>query len=99
MLLWLLKLPIKLLSLPVLAALALAHLLGRLATGVSALAVWLLFAALLLAGAYCVACGLWTSLLLLADGWLLALALQLGAVLVVELTSSLQSRLVRFLRS
>ena len=39
MLLWLLKLPIKLLSLPVLAALALAHLLGRLATGVSALAV------------------------------------------------------------
>lgn len=96
---WLLKLPLKLLCLPLLAVLGVLFGLGRLAAGLSACVVWLLFAVLVLAGAWCAACGLWTSLLILADCFLAVLALWLSGVLAVEVTGNLSAGLVRFLRS
>lgn len=96
---WLIKLPLKLLMLPLLLVLAVLHILGRVFTHLSAYVVGTFLFLVALICVYCIVRQQWTNLLILGSVEILALAMQFGAMWLVELCSGLNRRLCGFLRS
>lgn len=95
----LLKLPLKLLALPLMLVLYTLHVVGRLASNLSACVVGLFMLVILACGIYQVCVHDWLNVAILSGVEAVCVALQFSAMFLVELAGEWAGGLGAFLRS
>ena len=96
---WLLKLPFKLLALPVIFLLSVFYLLGKIAGGLSDFAIGLVYTLVFLGVVLVVINQAWSVLIGLGVITLLAFLFQFAEVLCLELVRGVRGKLVNFVWS
>lgn len=96
---WLLKLPFKLLALPVIIVLSLVYLLGRIAEGLSGFAIGVVYSVVFLGVILVIINQAWGVLIGLAIIAFLAFLFQFVSVVVLEMLKGVKGRLVSFVWS
>ena len=91
---WLLKLPFKILALPVILLLGVFWVLGKIMTNLSAFVV-----GIFMVGVFCAFQGQWGNVAFLVGVEVACLVLQYGAMMIVDISGTVNGTLVRFLRS
>lgn len=94
-----LMLPFKILALPVMLALFLFSLLGKLVTNISAYIVGLLLLVVLLIGVYCLWAHRWMDFAIVAGIEVAMLVLQFGAMFIAEIAGEWSGSLRKFICS
>ena len=92
---WLLKLPFKIIALPVILLLGVFWVLGNLSAFV--VGIFMLF--IFLVGIFCAFQGQWGNVAFLIGVEVACLVLQYGAMMIVDISGSINGALVRFLHS
>ena len=96
---WLLKLPFKILALPVILLLGVFWMLGKIMTNLSAFVVGIFMLFIFLVGIFCAFQGQWGNVAFLIGVEVACLVLQYGAMMIVDISGSINGALVRFLHS
>ena len=96
---WLLKLPFKILALPVILLLGVFWVLGKIMTNLSAFVVGIFMLFIFLVGIFCAFQGQWGNVAFLIGVEVACLVLQYGAMMIVDISGSINGALVRFLHS
>lgn len=96
---WLFKLPFKLLALPVILLLSVVYLLGKIAGGLSNLAIGLVYSLVFLGAVLVVINQAWSVLIGLGMIAFLAFLFQFAEVLCLELVRGVRGKLVSFVWS
>ena len=96
---WLLKLPFKLLALPVILLLSVVYLIGKIAGGLSDFAIGLVYSLVFLGAVLVVINQAWSVLIGLGVIALLAFLFQFAEVLCLELVRGVRGKLVNFVWS
>ena len=96
---WLLKLPFKLLALPVILVLSVVYLIGKIAGGLSDFAIGLVYSLVFLGAVLVVINQAWSVLIGLGVIALLAFLFQFAEVLCLELVRGARGKLVSFVVS
>jgi hypothetical protein len=94
-----LKLPLKLLAIPVMILLAILSLFGKLLTNLSAYIVGLFMLVVLLIGIYCLWGHRWTDAMILGAIEAICMVVQFGSMLLAELVGEWSGSLRAFIRS
>ena len=96
---WLLKLPFKILAIPVILLLGVFWMLGKIMTNLSAFVVEIFMLLIFLVGIFCAFQGQWGNVVFLVGVEVACLALQYGAMVVVDISGAINGSLIRFLHS
>ena len=96
---WLLKLPFKILALPVIFLLGVFWVLWKIITNLSAFVVGIFMLFIFLVGVFCAFQGQWSNVAFLVGVEVACLVLQYGAMMIVDISGAINGTLVRFLRS
>jgi hypothetical protein len=94
-----LKLPLKLLAIPVMILLAILSLFGKLLTNLSAHIVGLFMLVVLLIGIYCLWGHRWMDVMILGAVEVICMAVQFGSMFLAELAGEWSGSLRVFIRS
>ena len=93
---WLLKLPFKILALPVILLLGVFWVLGKIMTNLSAFVVGIFMLFIFLVGVFCAFQGQWGNVAFLIGVEVACLVLQYGAMMIVDISGSIKGALVGF---
>ena len=93
---WLLKLPFKILALPVILLLGVFWVLGKIMTNLSAFVVGIFMLFIFLVGIFCAFQGQWGNVAFLIGVEVACLVLQYGAMMIVDISGSIKGALVGF---
>ena len=96
---WLLKLPFKILALPVIFLLGVFWVLGKIITNLSAFVVGLFMLIILLVGIFCAWHNQWRNVAFLIAVEFACLILQFTAMWLVDISGEINGKLMRFLNS
>ena len=96
---WLLKLPFKILALPVILLLGVFWVLGKIMTNLSAFVVGIFMLFIFLVGVFCAFQGQWGNVAFLVGVEVASLVLQYGAMIVIDISGSINSLLIKLLHS
>ena len=96
---WLLKLPFKILALPVIFLLGVFWVLGKIITNLSAFVVGLFMLIILLVGIFCAWHNQWGNVAFLIAVEFACLILQFTAMWLVDISGEINGKLMRFLNS
>ena len=96
---WLLKLPFKILVIPVILLLEVFWVLGKIMTNLSALVVGIFMLFIFLVGIFCAFQGQWGNVVFLIGVEMACLVLQYGSMILVDVFGSINHLLIKFLCS